>query len=363
MKHKNAMRGVASVVAALALLVLLPSTSAAGTAALCNSAITGAPTVISNASALNGMLLVVVILLLLMFTVAGFAFAIGYAFKIDKLTRFSKSELGEVAITVVIALVFLGGISFTSSISTSSLFYASGGALNTGIFYSDCTQLAGMSLGLLTPLVNIAVQYDIADLISNTKASFEPSFFGFSFSPLGGYQVIVELLNTLLSVAGALVAVGLCLVFFLSLIYAVFPIFLYIGLVLRSLPWTRAAGGSFLGLFLAFYIMFPLLLHYSLSVNTSALAAVSSVGGLNSALSPFLTLNILEIPSELVSILSSSAATTIIEGFVSGVIAPALYVIFSLILSLIVSFDFMESVGDFLGAPSLSSKNTLKGVI
>jgi hypothetical protein len=45
------------------------------------------------------------------------------------------------------------------------------------------------------------------------------------------------------------------------------------------------------------------------------------------------------------------------------VIGTGLEVLFALVISFIISFDFMEAVGDLLGAPSLKSSNTLKKII
>ena len=53
----------------------------------------------------------------------------------------------------------------------------------------------------------------------------------------------------------------------------------------------------------------------------------------------------------------------IITPFITVIVEPLILTIFVLIISLIVSYDFMELMGDALGAPSLSSSNTLKRVL
>ena len=44
-----------------------------------------------------------------------------------------------------------------------------------------------------------------------------------------------------------LTGVSFGLTFFLLLIYSVFPLLFYLGIVFRTQPWTRVAGDSFLG--------------------------------------------------------------------------------------------------------------------
>src|SRR5438445_1372311 len=73
--------------------------------------------------------------------------------------------------------------------------------------------------------------------------------------------------------------------------------------------------------------------------------------------------NVLAASNELVSLLSQSsrflfqpiingAHYGIINGFIYTVIEPQMYVIFSVLISFIIAFDFMEDTGELLGAPS-----------
>ena len=357
---------IGALAALLAITALLPGANAASAAGFCNTAISNVPTVLSYPSALGSLLPVALMLILIMVTVVGITYALGAALKIDKLTRFSRTELGEILITALIVLIFIGTVSASNSTVSgpASVLHIAGNAFNSSIFYGACTRLTDTSLNLVYPLIEIGATYDLTDLLGNLAINLEPDMFGVSFNPLAGYSTLVGLLNILMSVTGALIAFSLGIVFFLSLIYSVFPIFLYLGIVLRTIPWTRAAGGAFLGMFLGFYVLFPLLLYFSLSVNSVALAAVSSVGlssavsQLTSQFSPFSPLAALANSG-----VQSITATYFISMFVQNVLEPSFYTVFALALSLIIAFDFAETVGDFLGAPSLSSKNTLKGLI
>ncbi len=353
--------------ALLVMVALLPGAGAVSATSLCNTAISGAPTILSHSSALDSLLPIALILILIMVTVAGILYALGSALRIDKLSRFSKTEIGEVFITLLIVLIFLGTVSVSNSAASgqTSVLHIAGTAFSgTSIFYGDCTRLTDVSLNLIYPLIGIGATYDLTDLLGNLEVQLEPDLFGVSFKPLAGYKTLVGLLNVLMSVTGALIAFGLGIVFFLSVIYSVFPIFLYLGIVLRTIPWTRAAGGAFLGMFLGFYVLFPLLLYFALSVNSVALASVSSasssvaVSQLISQFSPFNPLGSLANSG-----VQSVTAEYFISLFVQNVLEPSFYTVLALGLSLIIAFDFAETMGDFLGAPSLSTKNSLKGLI
>ncbi len=360
---------IAAVMALLLALVLMPqSAHASAISSYCSVAIpSGTSGVLAHPTSLDSLILIASLVMLLMATVSGFIFAIGYTLKIDKLVRFSKAEIGEILVTAVIAFVFLGTFSVTNSVSgPSGLFYASGGALNSGIFSNDCTQLAGTSLSLIQPLIGVGIQDDMYSMLSSVTVSIKPNDWGLSFKPFTGFYSVIAVIDTFMSVAGGLIGISFAITFFLALIYAVFPLFLYLGIVLRTLPWTRAAGGSFLGLFMGFYIMFPLLMHYALAVNTVSVLTISQNGGLTGIVSSLLggINNPFTALSNIISITSTSIYPSALVGsLVQSIIGPALYVVFALVISLIISFDFTETVGDFLGAPSLSSKTALKGVI
>ncbi|MEM3876738.1 MAG: hypothetical protein QXP24_03390, partial [Candidatus Micrarchaeaceae archaeon] len=129
--------------------------------------------------------------------------------------------------------------------------------------------------------------------------------------------------------------------------------------ILRTIPWTRAAGGAFLGLFIAFYLMFPILLYFMLQASPSS-----------SVLPVINTNSFLKSPNSFISSTGTFLTTVlqmisfdIVTPFINVIVEPMIFTIFVLIISLIISYDFMELMGDVLGAPSLSSSNTLKRVL
>ncbi|MDE1833058.1 MAG: hypothetical protein KGH58_01425, partial [Candidatus Micrarchaeota archaeon] len=200
------------------------------------------------------------------------------------------------------------------------------------------------------------------------------------FQPYLGLQTVSSLVNVLNSFLGAFALVLVGAGVLIGLLYTIFPLFLYVGIVLRTIPWTRAAGGSFLGVFLGFYIVFPLLLYSMLGaynavfpgqaqqlsdVGASTTSLTSVVSG--SATSTFNPLSILNLFGSLLGKATGGFAYILSQGTLQFIITqdiqPFAYVGFALVISFIISFDFLEAAGDMLGAPSLTSENMLKKII
>ncbi|MDE1810626.1 MAG: hypothetical protein KGH66_01110, partial [Candidatus Micrarchaeota archaeon] len=207
-----------------------------------------------------------------------------------------------------------------------------------------------------------------------------PNNFGVSFSPFLGLQTANSLITLLSSFLGAFYLVLIAAAVLIGLIYAIFPLFLYVGIVLRSIPWTRAAGGSFLGVFLGFYIVFPLILFSMLgayntvfsSQSGGAIGNIGSVSDYSGILagqgSPsFNPVAILSSIGSFFTNAESGLSTILTQGVLQYIgtdaIQPFAYTGFSLIIAFVISFDFIDAAGDLLGAPSLSSDTMLKKII
>jgi hypothetical protein len=127
-------------------------------------------------------------------------------------------------------------------------------------------------------------------------------------------------------------------IFLFNFITEMFPILLYLGLLLRVVPWTRSAGGYLISFFIGFYFFYPLLLTFFFSLDTfrniQLQANVSSL----SYLAPY--------PN-----------VTILEGFTTDILNLAIKFILPIILCFIVSLMLVEEfgilLGSFLTKPSL----------
>lgn len=233
--------------------------------------------------AAQSILTISLLIMLVMFFVSGVLYGLGYAFRIDKLLRFARNEIAEVLLTGLIVLLFVGTFTIMgTAVGAHNLFALGGGTLNDNVFLSDCTLLSQDSFSLIGPIVGVGFQGVLLSFWGSLKVGLAPNFFGVTFSPLGGYTILVPIINLLIYTGSGFMAVLLGSTIFLSLIYSLFPLFLYLGIILRTVPWTRPAGGAFLGLFIAFYAAFPLLMYYMLV----AYAPAETAPGLTMASNP-----------------------------------------------------------------------------
>ncbi len=317
--------------------------------------------VLSNSSgpiyAANSLIVITLLLLLLMLNIAALMYLLGSAIKIPQLVSFGKTEIGEVMVTAIIVFIFLGGFQIENSLPVPGNYLAlAPGVISQGIFQNDCSSLAGGSLtALSTDLIPLAVASDIVQFSSSITYGAYVTNEGFSAKPLAGLAFSTQIYGKLIPVLVGLIALPLAGAAILAIFYAIAPLFLYLGIILRTIPFTRAAGGSFLGMFVAFYLLFPLLLYLliaNVSVATSTISA-SSLGQLTSNIQP----GVSWLPSY------GELGLGITKGVIVSAIAQLLYLVLAFILAIIIAFDFMERAGDLLGAPSLASKHTLRNII
>lgn len=395
--------------AAAALLIRAPSVQAASTGTIiaqssavqgfCGGSSSGAATTTSGSGGIipttnilsnqtsgeQGVLNLSVLIMLVMLIVVALIYMVSYIFNLDVLRNMVKSEIGEIFITGIIVAVFIGSFSVLgSAVSTQQQtgFAAAGSSFGRGVYIDDCAYLSTASISLAVPFFAINLARFVIESVASVTITIEPTYFGFSDMPLSGYRLLDAILGYLDTIAGAFIVLILGTLALISIIYAIFPIFLYAGIVLRTLPWTRAAGGAFLGLFAGFYIMFPLLLHIMLGgyIGTVAGVAPGGAAAAQQSLSTALAGNIGSTtqPASSIGTLGTLMLNTItgifsaiwttfnqgiIGGFISGVIEPALFTILSIITAFIISFDFTEAMGDILGAPSLRASHVFNKVL
>jgi len=376
----------------LILIVILPSIHAESVAQFCggaNGLINPNNTIFTFApNAPNALLKIAILIISIMITIIGFLYAIAYAFGIEKLLIFTRNEIGEIILTGIVIVIFLMVFNLFSSSS-------SGISSITHVYVYDCKVMISASLGLMAPLFQLSVSNIILQTISNVQISVEPIFMGFSIAPFAGFRIISNPLNIAISISGLMLMLMLGMSVVLGIIYSFFPIFLYLGIIFRALPWTRAAGGAFLGLFAGLFVMFPLMLFFGLMgsnailCSTSAAASTtpissqasstsiatahnsscySSSGAVNKinnefTKSPSSISGFLSAISNIITIGSGGILKPPFEFLVKEIIEPVLYTLIIYIFSLLIAFDFMEEIGDLLGAPALSSENVLRKVI
>jgi len=342
------------------LLLLVSNVSFAQSSSLTNSAFCSnaisQSTAALHSSSYGGMLGISMMVLVVVAFAIGIAYMIGYAFKIEKIIQIAKAEIGEIFVTLLIILIFFGAIYTVSP----SGFIKIGPSSTYNTYQSDCLLLAGSSVNVFRSLATFFIPESyFLQLLRDFTVNVMSLHFGISFMPLKAFGLIYHILNLFISIAGGLAVLFIALIVFLSIIYSVFPIFLFLGIILRTIPWTRAAGGAFLGLFIAFYMLFPILLYFML--QSSPVSSVQQTINTNSYLSS--TSNFISSASTFISSIMDVTHFDVVSLFITDIVEPLVFTLFVLIISLIISYDFMELVGDALGAPSLSSSNTLKKVL
>ncbi len=372
--EKSIGNGVAGRAARLILLLAMLSALPLGVAGadagsgICNGAITGSNQAYSvtpsstafgffKSGAIGNLAFIILVLMVI---VAAFVYMVGYAFGIGKLASFGRTELGEVAITFILVAIFLGTMQSINSLTTSSG--------STSSFQTGCTKLTNTALGMVGYIVELYAEQQMFSLAQSFSYDIRISAFGYGMEPLAGLGLLIFVIGQVTTVAFGLMGVTLGAAVVFVAIYQIFPVFLYIGIILRTIPWSRAAGGAFLGLFVAFYILFPALFLMMLSsISTPNCGTSCPTGGLNLGgigTGTFPSTTSFDNPiGGFLNAITGGYNMEIIFSAMQTVIGTGLEVLFALVISFIISFDFMEAVGDLLGAPSLKSSNTLKKII
>lgn len=358
----------------LVLFMLLTSVNAQIFANFCPNLFAGADLdkALANTSNYSSLISISVLLVLMVLTILGIVYAIGVGFGIDQLKRFSRTELAESIFNLAVIAVIASGLGFASgAISFLSSLTAIGA--NSLAVQGGTTPITSNTLSLYTGICNNYINNGVETMLpyvittagtltilgslQKFELELEPNYFGFAFSPFAGLSPVVSIIGTQLDFFMLIVGVSISMPIFLYMIYFLFPIFLYVGILLRSFPWTRPAGGSMLALFIAFYIVFPALLYpFSLYATSQfqplSLASIASSGfSLQALLTAIPIANVFGNP--MVGEISSFANA-----------ASQLAVqLLGVVIALMISLDLVEALGDLLGAPSLHTKKLLSKVI
>ena len=353
---------------------------------------------------------------LAVFGIIAVAYGVGYGFGIRKLVEFAKAETLESVFNLVLIMVIAGTLVISSNYAgffgyltnaysgqtSASQFTGSTNAVYDGLCQNLINTQIGPSISALAlTLINLPL-YTMISSLSMTVSPALPGLPNFvpsmTFKPLGGvdlnYQAVVFLLLPIFITLFLGITINLLFLF----IFFLFPVFLYLGVLFRSFPWTRAAGGALLALFISFYIVFPAL-YYPVTIlasgqiytaqNSAACTSFSPNSGFGNCQSPattygyFLQNVIGGNVAQFSSLLSKSPlAGAGVLAFVASLpylnpglvfiqlmdvyisyLAFALLNLIGLAIAFIISFDLLEALGDFLGSPSLTSGRIFERLI
>ncbi len=349
------------------------------------AAITSPGTGISSLG--SSMLTIAVLIILAMLSIVGVTYAIGTAFHLDQLINFSKAEMveagGNLAIIAVIgtAMAFApASLSFFSNIATSSTGVGSAssgtGSINT-MYVNLCNDInTNVITSSLENWFGIYVNLMVANAFATSspptggfRISIMPNNFGVAFDPFQGIALLIQLLWDEQTIYFGGMFMGMFIIVILFTIYYLFPLFLYLGIVLRSFPWTRPAGGSLIALFISFYLIFPALMFPFLGVTGHGLSGKGFCDSstFNTTFSSlcnsgsFLTTS----GKEILGLMDYNFGEVYYENvfaFIQGLQFIGIDLI-GLIISLIVSYEMVEKLGTILGAPSLQGARMLGRVV
>ncbi len=373
-------------------LVLLPASVKANT---CDTLFTNAPGnlpqqfgAITLNSTYNGMVLLAVTIITTMLTLLAIFYVIGRSFGIERVVNFVKTEYLETVLNFLILFFIFGGIvgigkvvvvvsqlegaavstlntaGLGSQLSASTSTASSLDALYSGI----CNTYYNSASNAVLSIIELSLQNLAYNLIYTLNVQLMPAGYGITFNPFAGYTILLSAANVFVDFFSIIAIVETSAVFLLGFVYNLFPLFLFAGLVLRTLPWTRAIGGVFVALFISFYIVFPAIVYSfsAISYNVGCLPGLpcivtniayffgniftSALGGLGSIISQYAGTN------------SYFDIVGVVNIWVPGIVNGG-FQIFGIIIAFIISFDLVEALGDLLGAPSLSSRSALSKIL
>ncbi len=347
--------------------------------------------VLAGITGYGSIISVALLIILVVLMVSGIAYAFGFAFHVDSLLNFAKTEFLESTANLVIIAAVGVLIAFAAG---PLYFFANLASLQSGI---SGVPASGSSYTLYANLCGDIQNNIIVPGLSNWFGVFlnlyitnffavgappnggltihmMPNGFGIAFSPFQGMSVVTALLwDEQLTYFGT-VFMGMFIIVLLFMVYFLFPIFFYVGIALRSFPWTRPAGGSLIALFIAFYVIFPALM-YPFLVGNSVNGAVNPNGGKgfcsNSQFSSqfgnmcnsgsLLTTTFTKYAS-LINFDFGDLYYAQVYGFINGIEQVGISMV-GLIIALIISYELVEKIGGLLGSPSLQGSRALSRIL
>ncbi len=330
---------------------------------------------INTYSSYSGLLSISLIIVLMMFVLMGLIFVLGIAFKWDTLKNFAKTEYLEGFVSILIILLIMGGVAaFNGTMNFMGNLFAVGTGTTAPttfqtLYSSLCSNIFQKMIlpGFLT-YIWIDINKLMINLISSLTITIQPGGFGIAIQPFYGFSMINQLLwlegpsSIFMLVGGAMIIV------LLFVIYYLFPLFLFLGVALRTFPWTRAAGGAFIALFIAFYIFFPVIMYpFTVSYSqynspSSSALGICNVGntqcpsGIGVFLGSFSAyLGVLDLD------VGYTAYTNLV--YFSQILLYFATNVFGLVISLLISYEILGIFGSLLGSRSVKGDSIFKKIL
>ncbi|MGC9142289.1 MAG: hypothetical protein ACP5HF_00090 [Candidatus Micrarchaeia archaeon] len=325
--------------------------------------------ILRASSTYSGLLSFSLLIILSVLAIVAVLYAIGTAFQIGSLIAFSKNEILENVLNFIIIIFISGGIiAVDSLVSGLAQFgtYAIGGPAPTiqsltDLYSQTCEIYYSDAIGQIWYLMMVSLYSVAISAFSNLQLLLMPNGFGVILQPFAWFGAFLKMVGLFGAVAIGIAGIEIVNVFLLSIIYYLFPLFLYLGIIFRSFPWTRPLGGAFLGVFVSFYVFYPALT-FAISYITQTITP-NVISSANTQLAKLNLVSFLQLsPSVNIGYLPEQIFSIGISSLVDEIVCGGINVI-GILISLVICFDLVEAFGDLLGAPSLSHGDVLKKVI
>ncbi|MGB9703208.1 MAG: hypothetical protein ACP5HJ_00540 [Candidatus Micrarchaeia archaeon] len=259
----------------------------------------------------------------------GIVYTLGKAFSYEKLVTYSKGEL-----TQALANIILIGIIFSLLLTMDIYKIFQTLDLQLNKLASDITSYAFLPF-LWNTIMSVVESLSFSIEFSIPISIVTVNIGVYNVQPLDGIAPFLDAVDRILSYFSLSYIFIIATRVFFIFIETMLPILLYLGLLLRIIPWTRSAGGYLIAFFISFYFFYPLLLWSFLSLQPFSLITFYS---------PYNYFNFWYPDVTNLENFAVDVVTTIIN------ILP---LILCFIVSLMVVEEFGMLLGSFLTRPSL----------
>lgn len=322
----------------------------------------------------SGIVSICMAIIMLDFSILSVVYALGTAFNINNMVSFARTELLEAVFNVII----LAAIGFATLsvfpamqffISIVEYFVPAVPSLSvsgpTGVFSGLCGYIStNIATSGFDNWLSLVVKLFSANIAQSINLIVMPNSWGYAYMPFGGIPPFIQVLWDDQAAFFATMFFGMFLIVMLFVISYLFPIFLYVGLALRSFPWTRAAGGSLIALFIAFYIIFPALMFpFLATVNPGP--GICSTGSTDPLCNTGFSIsggNMLSFITNLLTTNLGSLYYSEMTEFVSQFFYIGLNIL-GLVIALLVAYEMVEKIGGLLGTTSLNAQRAFGRVL
>lgn len=221
------------------------------------------------------------------FGIIGLAYAIAIGFGYRELEEWAKAEMYEISISGLIIGTLIAFLNILSTISTNLAggdpFALAHNALDMIILETTSIWFTLFSTNFfISALSTLKFSFFIPiPILPPPLPTIVTIRFGSYVTPWSGLEAVVTGIDTVFNVVSAMLAVSLAEQVLLDFFkYTMLKYFLPLGVLMRTFPITRVAGGTIIAIAIGAYIIYPLAVIYSWNVYQQYKAVVpASPGG------------------------------------------------------------------------------------